>query len=254
MTNSVVFALTLLSAGFTAATCVSTCVSVLQAVPDADSGVRRLNGMFLLVYLAVAVLCLVGCGAMVLNVHALFSGGLTAQEINLARALLMIMGVNIAVTMLSTPFDSYIVAHERFVFQQSRQLFTALAQPFLAVLLLWLGMGVGVACAQLDDFDHTSRMEYQLFCHAQVEHAIYIPRSGMVSIQKLWQFSVFDFPESDFRFGQQSAASSSSPNPHTYFSDVHHFSTPPGEVLEPVGLRSGQKQKSDRVDAGRFPR
>ncbi|WP_195248337.1 lipopolysaccharide biosynthesis protein [Bifidobacterium adolescentis] len=150
MTNSVVFALTLLSAGFYGSYVRFYMRERAAGCSDADSGVRRLNGMFLLVYLAVAVLCLVGCGAMVLNVHALFSGGLTAQEINLARALLMIMGVNIAVTMLSTPFDSYIVAHERFVFQQSRQLFTALAQPFLAVLLLWLGMGaVGVACAQL---------------------------------------------------------------------------------------------------------
>lgn len=150
MTNSVVFALTLLSAGFYGSYVRFYMRERAAGCSDADSGVRRLNGMFLLVYLAVAVLCLVGCGAIVLNVHALFSGGLTAQEINLARALLMIMGVNIAVTMLSTPFDSYIVAHERFVFQQSRQLFTALAQPFLAVLLLWLGMGaVGVACAQL---------------------------------------------------------------------------------------------------------
>lgn len=150
MTNSVVFALTLLSAGFYGSYVRFYMRERAAGCSDADSGVRRLNGMFLLVYLAVAVLCLVGCGAMVLNVHALFSGGLTAQEITLARALLMIMGVNIAVTMLSTPFDSYIVAHERFVFQQSRQLFTALAQPFLAVLLLWLGMGaVGVACAQL---------------------------------------------------------------------------------------------------------
>lgn len=150
MTNSVVFALTLLSAGFYGSYVRFYMRERAAGCSDADSGVRRLNGMFLLVYLAVAVLCLVGCGAMVLNVHALFFGGLTAQEINLARALLMIMGVNIAVTMLSTPFDSYIVAHERFVFQQSRQLFTALAQPFLAVLLLWLGMGaVGVACAQL---------------------------------------------------------------------------------------------------------
>lgn len=150
MTNSVVFALTLLSAGFYGSYVRFYMRERAAGCSDADSGVRRLNGMFLLVYLAVAVLCLVGCGAMVLNVHALFSGGLTAQEINLARALLMIMSVNIAVTMLSTPFDSYIVAHERFVFQQSRQLFTALAQPFLAVLLLWLGMGaVGVACAQL---------------------------------------------------------------------------------------------------------
>ena len=150
MTNSVVFALTLLSAGFYGSYVRFYMRERAAGCPDNGLGVRRLNGMFLLVYLTVAVLCLIGCGVMVLNVHALFSGGLTAQEINLARALLMVMGVNIAVTMLSTPFDSYIVAHERFVFQQSRQLFTALAQPFLAVLLLWLGMGaVGVACAQL---------------------------------------------------------------------------------------------------------
>ena len=150
MTNSVVFALTLLSAGFYGSYVRFYMRERAAGCPDNGLGVRRLNGMFLLVYLTVAVLCLIGCGVMVLNVHALFSGGLTAQEINLARALLMVMGVNIAVTMLSTPFDSYIVAHERFVFQQSRQLFTALAQPFLAVLLLWLGMGAGgVACAQL---------------------------------------------------------------------------------------------------------
>ncbi|MBV3435334.1 oligosaccharide flippase family protein [Bifidobacterium adolescentis] len=150
MANSVVFALTLLSAGFYGSYVRFYMRERAAGCPDDGPGVRRLNGMFLLVYLTVAALCLVGCGVMVLNVHALFSGGLTESEIGLARVLLMVMGVNIAVTMLSTPFDSYIVAHERFVFQQSRQLFTALAQPFLAVLLLWLGMGaVGVACAQL---------------------------------------------------------------------------------------------------------
>ena len=150
MTNSVVFALTLLSAGFYGSYVRFYMRERAADCPDNGLGVRRLNGMFLLVYFAVAGLCLVGCCALVLNVRALFASGLTGNEIALARVLLMIMGVNIAVTMLSTPFDSYIVAHERFVFQQSRQLFTALAQPFLAVMLLWLGMGaVGVACAQL---------------------------------------------------------------------------------------------------------
>ena len=150
MTNSVVFALTLLSAGFYGSYVRFYMRERATGCSDDGSGVRRLNGMFLLVYLTVAGLCLIGCGVMILNVRALFSSGLTGSEIALARVLLVVMGVNIAVTMLSTPFDSYIVAHERFVFQQSRQLFTALAQPFLAVLLLWLGMGaVGVACAQL---------------------------------------------------------------------------------------------------------
>ena len=61
-----------------------------------------------------------------------------------------VMAVNIAVTLFSTVFDSYILARERLVFQQSRQLFTSLATPFLAFLLLVFGMGaVGVALAQL---------------------------------------------------------------------------------------------------------
>lgn len=44
--------------------CVSTCESALRG-PDDGLGVRRLNGMFLLVYFAVAALCVVGCGVMV---------------------------------------------------------------------------------------------------------------------------------------------------------------------------------------------
>ena len=115
-----------------------------------DLGIRRLNGMFLLVYVVVALLCLIGGTALTINVRSFFSGGLTASELVLARELMGIMTVNVAIQLLSTPFDSYIVSHEKFVFQQSRQLLTSIAQPFLAVLLLWLGTGaVGVACAQM---------------------------------------------------------------------------------------------------------
>lgn len=98
----------------------------------------------------VALLCLIGGTALTINVRSFFSGGLTASELVLARELMGIMTVNVAIQLLSTPFDSYIVSHEKFVFQQSRQLLTSIAQPFLAVLLLWLGTGaVGVACAQM---------------------------------------------------------------------------------------------------------
>lgn len=150
MTNSVVFALTLLSAGFYGSYVRFYMRERASEDSDSSVGVSRLNGMFLLVYLAVAIFCVLGGMLLVANAQTLFRNGLTPSEVGLARTLLLIMSINIAVTMISTPFDSYIIAHERFIFQQSRQLFTALAQPFLALLLLWLGMGaVGVACAQL---------------------------------------------------------------------------------------------------------
>lgn len=147
MTNSVVFALTLLSAGFYGS---YVRFYMREKAHGNELGIRRLNGMFLLVYVVVALLCLIGGTALTINVRSFFSGGLTADELVLARELMGIMTVNVAIQLLSTPFDSYIVSHEKFVFQQSRQLLTSIAQPFLAVLLLWLGTGaVGVACAQL---------------------------------------------------------------------------------------------------------
>lgn len=147
MTNSVVFALTLLSAGFYGS---YVRFYMREKSQGNELGIRRLNGMFLLVYVVVALLCLIGGMALTVNVRSFFSGGLTADELVLARVLMGIMTINVAIQLLSTPFDSYIVSHEKFVFQQSRQLLTSIAQPFLAVLLLWLGTGaVGVACAQM---------------------------------------------------------------------------------------------------------
>lgn len=147
MTNSVVFALTLLSAGFYGS---YVRFYMQERVRGTETGVRQLNGMFLLVYLTVMCLCLIGGVLLVANVERLFSGGLTADELVLARALMGIMTVNVAVQLMSTPFDSYIVAHERFTFQQSRQLVTTLMVPVIAITLLFLGLGaVGVAIAQL---------------------------------------------------------------------------------------------------------
>lgn len=150
MTNSVVFALTLLSAGFYGSYVRFYMRERANGGEDGSGGIRRLNGMFMLVYLGVAFLCIVGGLLMVTFVHELFHNGLAPDEIELARRLLIVMSVNIAVTMISTPFDSYIIAHERFIFQQSRQLVASLLQPFLAIFLLWVGTGaIGVAFAQL---------------------------------------------------------------------------------------------------------
>lgn len=147
MTNSVVFTLTLLSAGFYGA---YVRFYMQEKAHGTDEGIRRLNGMFILVYLAVVVLCFAAGMILVANVETLFSGGLTPDELILARELMSIMVISVAVQLFSNPFNSYIVAKERFVYQQTRQLVTTLVQPLLAMLLIWLGMGaVGVALAIL---------------------------------------------------------------------------------------------------------
>jgi O-antigen/teichoic acid export membrane protein len=147
MTNSVVFSLTILSMGFYGA--YVRFYSRLRAKAD-DNGIRRLNGIYFTLYSVVAALAVIIGGILTVNTQRIFSGGLTASEVALCKDLMVIMVINVAVTFLSSPFDAYIVSHERFVFQQSRQIFLNVCTPFLALGLLFVGMGaIGVAIAQL---------------------------------------------------------------------------------------------------------
>ncbi|KAB7788121.1 lipopolysaccharide biosynthesis protein [Bifidobacterium cebidarum] len=146
MTNSVVISLSLLSMGFTSA--YVRFYSRYKAKRD-ERGVRRLNGMYLIVFLVIMLICAC-CGAVLwANTETLFHNGLTGEEITLARALIIIMVYNLCLSFPASVFDSYIMVHEQFIFQQSRQLFSTMAVPCVAVALLFAGTGaVGVAMAQ----------------------------------------------------------------------------------------------------------
>ena len=142
-----VFSLQILSFGFSSA---YVRFYTQRKVQDDEKGIRTLNGMYLMLY---SVICIAAIAiGLVLSglCGQFFSSTFSAQEIDLAGIIMAIMTFNVATTLMSTVFDAYIVSHERFSFQQTRQLLTTLAMPVLALVLLMLGMGaVGVSLAQL---------------------------------------------------------------------------------------------------------
>ncbi len=145
--NSFVFSLTLLTFGFSEA---YIRFYTQEKAKGEEGDIRRLNGMYLMLYIAVSVVALSLGLLFSMNVGSFFSGSFTRDQVGLAGELMGIMSFNVAATLLSTVFDAHILSHEQFMFQQSRQMFTSLATPGVAFLLLNLGMGaVGVALAQL---------------------------------------------------------------------------------------------------------
>ena len=115
-----------------------------------DVGIRKLNGMYLLVYLGICTIAVALGLVFAFFCGFLFAGSFTSGEVSLVGSVMTVLTFNVATTLLSTVFDAYIIAHERFAFQQTRQMFTTLATPGLALCLLAVGMGVvGVAMAQL---------------------------------------------------------------------------------------------------------
>lgn len=145
--NSFVFSLTLLTFGFSEA---YIRFYTHKKARGTEEEIRSLNGMYLMLYMAISAIALALGLLFAANVELFFFGSFTSRQVGLAGELMAIMAVNVAATLFSTVFDAYIMAHEQFKFQQSRQMFTALATPGIAFALLSLGMGaVGVALAQL---------------------------------------------------------------------------------------------------------
>lgn len=148
-TYSLIFSLSLLSMGFTEAY-VRFYMQFKEKSEKPDDRIKKLNGLYLVTYFVIALIATIIGVIMASRAEIFFSKEFSCNEIQLARILMIIMSVNIGVTFLSTPFDAFIMVHEEFVFQQTRQLFTQVTQPVLAVVLLEVGWGaVGVASAQL---------------------------------------------------------------------------------------------------------
>lgn len=142
--NSFVFSLSLLSFGFSQAY-----VRFYTQKRTRGEDVRGLNGVYLTLYAVVSIVALLLGVGFAAGAGTIFSVSFTPEEVGLARAVMSVMAGSIAVTLFNSVFDAYVLAHEEFRFQQSRQILTTLATPFCAYALLHLGFGVvGVAVAQ----------------------------------------------------------------------------------------------------------
>ena len=145
--NSFVFSLTLLSFGFSQA---YVRFYMIKKINGTEEEINRLNTVYLVLYGVVSVLALVLGVAFASNAETVFSNGFTDNQITTASVVMSILACSIAITLFNSIFDAFVLAHERFFFQQSRQLAVTLAMPFAVFALLCLGMGViGVAIAQL---------------------------------------------------------------------------------------------------------
>jgi O-antigen/teichoic acid export membrane protein len=145
--NSFVFSLTLLSFGFSQA---YVRFYTQKKINGTEADIRRLNGVYLVLYVVVSAAALALGLAFAANAGSIFSAGFTADQVATARSVIAVLSASIAVTLFNSVFDAHVLAQEEFRFQQTRQLATTLATPFAAYALLCLGMGVvGVALAQL---------------------------------------------------------------------------------------------------------
>lgn len=160
---------------------------------DDNDGIARLNGMFMLIFAAIAIVCLICGGAMTVRADIIFGDGLTASELAKAKVLLAILVLNMSITFIGSVFTSNITAHEKFFFQRIVELLRALFNPFIALPLLLMGFG-SVGLVLVTTFlTVTAFCANVLYCFKKLDIKFDFKKLDWGLFKEMWVFTFFIF-------------------------------------------------------------
>ncbi len=104
-----------------------------------ENAIWKLNGLFLLVFSFLGLVAFI-CGVfLTLHLDIVFSNGLTIEEYKIARILMLLLTVNLAVSFPMSVFSDIIAAHEKYVFLRLVGMIKTVFGPLVTLPLLLLG-------------------------------------------------------------------------------------------------------------------
>ena len=104
-----------------------------------DESIYKLNGLFLIIFAIIGAISLICGTVLAFNLNWVFDQGLTAQEYGTATILMLLLGVNMAISFPTSVFSTIISANERFVFLKLLGMVKTIISPMVTLPLLFLG-------------------------------------------------------------------------------------------------------------------
>ncbi len=106
-----------------------------------ESGIAKLNGMFLTVYVIIAVIAfLAGC-VLAINIQLFFNQGYTSNDLYIAKVLMLFMSFNLAIEFPMSVFTAYVTSQEKFIFQKAINIGKTVLGPMITLPVLLMGYG-----------------------------------------------------------------------------------------------------------------
>lgn len=190
LVNSTVAYLSLLSLGFGSA---YVRYYSKYKVKNDDEGIARLNGMFMTVFCILSAVCVICGGIMTANAKAVFGDGLTPEELDKAKILMLILIFSMAITFPKSVFNCYITAHEEFVFQKLLIVLQNLFNPFLTLPLLLLGHGSVAVVAVSAFLTAAVFVANAIFCIKKLKMKFCFRGFRFSLLKEMWIFTFFIF-------------------------------------------------------------
>lgn len=104
-----------------------------------EQAIYKLNGLFLIIFGIIGLIGL-ACGLFLsFNLQFVFDEGLTEQEYDIAKILMLLLTINLAFSFPATLFTSIISAHEKYIFLKLLGMLKTVVGPLVTIPLLLAG-------------------------------------------------------------------------------------------------------------------
>lgn len=190
LASSAVSYLSLLSFGF--GSTIIRYISKYRAEGDKASE-EETYGFFLSLYCGLAVLVLI-CGTIIsFNIEPIFQRGLSGQELDKMKTLVLIMTFNSALSFPNSVVSSMITAHEKYVFRKLVDMLATVVAPLANLIALYLGYAsVGMAIAATI-VQFTMLPLNAIYCSKKLQIKPVLARLPGTLIKEMLGFSIFVF-------------------------------------------------------------
>lgn len=104
-----------------------------------EDGVARLNGMYMTIFGIIALVVFLVGMFIVFNARAVLGNQITESELEIAKKLMFISVLSMALTLPTSVFGSYIFVHERFIFSRVVGIIFTILTNVVKLSLLFIG-------------------------------------------------------------------------------------------------------------------
>lgn len=153
-----------------------------------ENGIKKLNGVYLLFYCAVSMVSLIAGFIIAHFSPQIFGDKFSADETELARKLVYILVIGVAVNFLNHVFYVYINAREKFVFLNALNIVSSVCSPLLTLPLLMAGYGA-VAFTSVSVFFNIATFVVNIFFALKIGFSVSLKNPDRELFKEILLFS-----------------------------------------------------------------
>ena len=138
LASSIIAYLALLSLGFGAS---YLRFYSLYKKDDDQEGIKKLNGLYLMVFVLMGIVVLAAGLVLTHNVRIFYNETYSDRDIQTAKVLMLFLTINLTISFPASVFTSYITSQEKFIFQKIVNMGKTIISPSVCIIFLFLGYG-----------------------------------------------------------------------------------------------------------------